>query len=356
MPRRVHRGDCRIFYVRDAALGKRVEQRARNFGRRRSGNVNAFPSPPKHCITTRAPRLCYTWAGMAITIRDMQGNVVGYQDRDGTLRAADKKKIGALNPRNGTLRDRHNQEVGFIDSDGNVVDRYRRRVGRIGKDGVVEDWHGIALYTGSAAPLLLDFVQTAADSASERFDFDAAARQAAGSGATEFEHRLRPAQSARERLTNAVMQEGFVSPSVLGCLGLIGAVVIGLVIWFVFQNPSLISRPAAAPTENAALVPAKTNAANSAPANAAQVTATPQPATGKVNAELLNLRAGPGVNFDKVDSLKQDTILVLVGRTQDNTWLKVKAPILDKDGWVAAQYVDTTADLKQLPIVAAPAP
>ncbi|MCG3142440.1 MAG: hypothetical protein HDKAJFGB_03908 [Anaerolineae bacterium] len=294
---------------------------------------------------------------MAITIRDMQGNVVGYQDRDGTLRTAAKKKIGALNTRNGAVRDQHNLEVGFIDSDGNVVDRYRRRVGRIGKDGVVEDWHGIALYTGSAAPLLLDFVQTESDSAPEHFDFDAAARQAAGSGNTEFERRLRPAQSARERLKNAVMQEGFVSPSALGCLGLIGAFVIGLLILFIVQNPAMLSRPAVAPTSNVSLTPLESNNDNAPAANnAPQATATPQPATGKVNVELLNLRAGPGTTFERVDGLKQDTIVILVGRTKDNTWYQVKAPLLGKDGWVAAQYIDTTADIKELPIVETPAP
>ena len=294
---------------------------------------------------------------MSTTIRDMQGNVIGYQDRDGTVRNADKKKIGAIHTRNGTVRDNKNQEVGFIDSDGNVVDRYRRRVGRIGKDGVVEDWHGIPLYTGSAAPLLLDFDQVETETESERFDFEQAARQAAGSGNTEFEQRLRPSQSPRERLRNAVMQEGFVSPSALGCLGLIGAVVIGLVILFIAQNPNVLSRPAATPTLNAVLVPADTNANNSTTANdAPQATATPQPATGKVNTELLNLRAGPATTFNKIDGLKQDTIVVLTGRTQDGTWYQVTVPIIGKDGWVAAQYIDTTADTNTLPVVQAPAP
>lgn len=288
---------------------------------------------------------------MAITIRDIQGNVVGYQDRDGTVRDAAKKKIGAIHARNGTVRDNHNQEVGFIDSAGNVIDRYRRRVGRIGKDGAVEDWHGIRLYSGSAAPLLLDFTQTETKDAGEHFDFEQAARQAAGSGNTEFEQRLRPAQAPRERLKNAVMQEGFVSPSVLGCLGLIGAVVIGIAILFVAQNPNIL-RPAATPTRSAALAPAAANSANPAP----QQTATPQPITGKVNAELLNLRAGPNTTFDKVDSLKQDTIVLIVGRTADDTWFKVTVPIIGKEGWVAAQYIDMTADLKLLPVVSAPAP
>lgn len=293
---------------------------------------------------------------MSTTIHDMQGNVVGYQDRDGTVRNAANKKIGSVNLRNGTVRDNQNQEVGFIDGDGNVIDRYRRRVGRIGKDGVVEDWHGIPLYTGSAAPLLLDFNKTETASAPERFDFEQAARQAAGSGSTEFEQRLRPSQSPRDRLKNAVMQEGFVSPSVLGCLGLIGAVAIGMVILFVAQNPDVLSRPAATPTVNAALVRPATNADNAANANAAPTpTATPQPATGKVNTELLNLRAGPGTTFAKVDGLKQDTIVILTGRTQDNSWYQVTVPLLGKDGWVAAQYIDTTADINALPVVQAPA-
>ncbi len=300
--------------------------------------------------------LCYTCC-MSTPIHDMQGNVVGYQERDGTVRNADKKKVGSIHARSGTVRDNKNQEVGFIDGDGNVIDRYRRRVGRIGKDGVVEDWHGIALYNGSAAPLLLDFNKTETETTNEQFDFEQTARQTAGSGSTEFEQRLRPSMSPRERLKTAVMQEGFVSPSVLGCLGLIGAAVIGMVILFIVQNPSALSRPAATPTLSAARAPASANSSGTSTANAtAMPTATPQPATGKVNTELLNLRAGPATTFAKVDGLKQDTIVVLKGRTQDSAWLQVTVPIIAQDGWVAAQYIDTTSDLNNLPVVPAPAP
>lgn len=295
---------------------------------------------------------------MSITIRDMQGKVVGYQDRDGTVRDASNKKIGVVNARSGTVRDNHNQEVGFIDGDGNVIDRYRRRVGKIGKDGVVEDWHGIALYTGSAAPLLLDFASTQAEEQQNaEFDFDALARQAAGSGKTEFEQRTRAAQTPRERLRGALMHEGFVSPSVLGCLGLLGAVLIGMILLFVLQNPSILTRGNVTPTQNAALVPADANSTNANAAQPApQATPTPQPATGKVNTELLNLRAGPATSFTKIDGLKKDTIVIIKGRTQDSLWLQVSVPIIAKEGWVAAEYIDTQTDVKTLPVVESPAP
>jgi len=294
---------------------------------------------------------------MSTTIRDMQDNVVGYQDRDGTVRDASNKKIGVVNARNGTVRDIHNQEVGFIDGDGNVIDRYRRRVGKIGKDGVVEDWHGIALYTGSAAPLLLDFDKAEAEAQAEHFDFEKMARQAAGTGATEFEQRARQSLTSRERIKHALMQEGFVSPSVLGCLGLLGAVVIGIVILFLFQNPSVFSRSAPTPTRRAALAPADANVtAAAAPSDAQRVTPTPQPATGKVNVELLNLRAGPATTFTKLESLKQDTIVVITGRSQDSLWLKVTVPIVDKEGWVATQYITTNVEISTLPMAATPAP
>ncbi len=294
---------------------------------------------------------------MSITIRDMQGNVVGYQDRDGSVRDASNKKIGVVNARNGTVRDNHNQEVGFIDGDGNVIDHYRRRVGRIGKDGVVEDWHGIALYTGSAAPLLLDF-DKAEKVQAEHFDFDNVARQAAGTGATEFEQRARQSLPPRERIKHALLQEGFVSPSILGCLGLLGAAIIGMVILFLFQNPSILTRAGATPTRSAALVPADANAADAAAPSDAQrqATPTPQPATGKVNVELLNLRAGPATTFTKLDGLNQDMIVVLVGRSQDSLWLKVTVPIISKEGWVAAQYITTNVEISTLPVASTPTP
>lgn len=297
---------------------------------------------------------------MADTIRDMQGNVIGYQERDGTLRDQNKKKVGAYNKRDGTVRDNQNLEVGFIDKEGTVIDRYRRRVGSISSDGVVQDWHGIPLYTGSAAPLLLDFdpaKNTAAES--ERMDFDQMARQDTTSGA-EFQERARarPNDGSRRSFAGALMQEGFVSPSAIGCLGLVGAFVVGGIIIFLFQNPSLL--PGAARSPTAALVAAATPASDSAgktPAAGALPTAAPTlaQATGKVNTQILNLRQGPSTTYEIVDRLQMNDEVVIEGRLSDSTWLKVTVPGISKEGWVAAEYIDTEVDIANLPVVEAPA-
>jgi len=298
---------------------------------------------------------------MADTIRDMQGNVIGYQERDGTLRDQNKKKVGTYNKRDGTVRDNQNQEVGFIDKEGTVIDRYRRRVGSISSDGVVQDWHGIPLYTGSGAPLLLDFdAAKNAAAESERMDFEQMARQDTTSGA-EFQERARakPTEGSRRSFAGALMQEGFVSPSAIGCLGLVGAFVVGGIIIFLFQNPSFL--PGASRTPTAALVAAATpslDAAAKTPDGAAQPTAaaTLDQATGKGNTKILNLRQGPGTTFEVVDRLQMNDEVVIKGRLSDSTWLKVTVPGISKDGWVATQYIDTEVDIANLPVVEATTP
>lgn len=296
---------------------------------------------------------------MSTTIRDLQGNIIGYQDRDGTLRDKDKKKVGSINPRNGTVLDNHNEEVGFIDSDGNVIDRYRRRLGKIGSDGVVQDWHGIEVYSGSATPLLLDFTGTkTVEPEGAALDFDEMARQAAATP-SEYERDVRrgPEMTPRERIKSALTQEGFASPSVVGCLAIVGAILIGGIILFAFRNPSLLGGSARTPTPRAqanATVPVESEAT---PVTDAKPTAATelQEATGKVNTNILNLREGPATTFEIVDRLQLDTEVQITGRLSDSVWLKVKVPSIGKEGWVSAEYIDTEANIEALPVETPPA-
>lgn len=278
---------------------------------------------------------------MSITIRDRENLLVGYQDDDGTLRDKQNKKVGHIN-RDGFVFDNHREQIGSINARGDVIDRYGRQVGSIDAQGNVLDWHGVQVYSGSAAPLLIDFEKKAQDPLPSRFDFEQLARQAP--------------EIKTPRSPLAILPEGFVSPSVIGCLGIGVAIVIGFVIMFILQNPSLLSPSNATPTLSALvnetpdiLLAERTpvpNVPTTAPKN--------QQATGTVNVQILNLREGPATSFEIVDRLQQDTQVVITGRLSDSVWLKVTVPSIGKEGWVAAEYINASVDVSTLPVVQPP--
>ncbi|TEU11755.1 MAG: SH3 domain-containing protein [Anaerolineales bacterium] len=90
---------------------------------------------------------------------------------------------------------------------------------------------------------------------------------------------------------------------------------------------------------------------------------TPQP-PAEVTAEALNLRAGPGVSYDKVGLLHQGEGLTVTARTEAGDWLAVT--LLDgTEGWVSAAYVDlhipldaiaVAGEIPATPTPAAPTP
>ncbi len=279
---------------------------------------------------------------MSTPIRDRENLLVGYQDDDGTLRDKHNKKIGHIN-RDGLVFDTRREQVGSINARGDVIDRYGRQVGSIDAQGNVQDWHGIQVYNGSAAPLLIDFEKRTSDPLPSRFEFEEMARQAP--------------EVKTPRAPTSLLPEGFVSPSVIGCLGIAFAIVVGVGIMLVLQNPSLVSRNNATPTSSAlANATAPSNSSNSTPAPNNAPTAAPQvaQATGKVNTQILNLRQGPATSFEIVDRLQEDTEVVITGRLSDSVWLQVTVPSIGKDGWVAAEYINANVDLATLPVVQPP--
>jgi hypothetical protein len=260
---------------------------------------------------------------MAETIRDTHGTIIGYEERDGALRDRNRKRIGYRDRKDGTIRDRDGEVVGSIDNNGIVRDQFGRHVGSIAPNKAVQDWQGVDIGTGSGTQLLLDF---------EQFT------------------KQEPA-SPREMIANTLIQEGFVSPSVLGCLGLVGAVIVGAVIMFYLNNPPNFGRPGLTPTAAVANVTAEATSAAGTP-DAPEPTAEPEAdLTGTVNADSLNLRSGPGTTFSVLDRLGTGTLVTLTGRNADSSWLQVTVPSISKNGWVSAQYVDTEAALADLPVV-----
>ncbi len=69
-----------------------------------------------------------------------------------------------------------------------------------------------------------------------------------------------------------------------------------------------------------------------------------------VTAEALNLRAGPGVSYDKIGLLDQGRELTVTARTEAGDWLAVT--LLDgTEGWVSADYVDLYIPLDAIAVV-----
>ncbi len=280
---------------------------------------------------------------MSITIRDPQGNILGTQDDDGVLRDRNNKRVGHIT-NDGFVYDSERVQVGTVNARGDVLDRYGRQMGSMDAEGTVYDWHGIPVYYGSVAPLLIDFENKEQDPMPDKFKFDEMARQAP--------------DSKTPRGPISFLPDGFVSPSVIGCFGIAAAVVVGFIIMFVLQNPSMLSPGSRTPTSNALVreTPAETTNPEATTEPDAQATEVPQiqEATGQVNTQILNLREGPATTFEIVDRLQLNTEVVMVGRLEDGSWLRVNVPSINKAGWVATEYITTEANTNALPVVPAP--
>ncbi len=70
----------------------------------------------------------------------------------------------------------------------------------------------------------------------------------------------------------------------------------------------------------------------------------------------LNVRAGPGTNYERVDSVTLNDQLLIAGRNEACSWLQVLTPS-GRDGWVSASadFVTFTTLCRDIPVVDAPA-
>ncbi len=103
-------------------------------------------------------------------------------------------------------------------------------------------------------------------------------------------------------------------------------------------------------------------------ANQAQVTATIAPNTGgggsfpvidpndptcrALTNTGLNLRFGPGTNYDRLRVLAAGSVVPIIGRLADNSWWQVRSNV--DVGWVFAQYTSVYGVCTAVPVVAAP--
>ena len=74
--------------------------------------------------------------------------------------------------------------------------------------------------------------------------------------------------------------------------------------------------------------------------------------TAVVTADALNLRAGPGVDYDVVGRLQRGDIVSIIGCNQLRDWVQVVTET--GGGWAALRYLDYPGDVSVLTIVPAP--
>jgi hypothetical protein len=102
--------------------------------------------------------------------------------------------------------------------------------------------------------------------------------------------------------------------------------------------------------------PTATEMATVAPTNTTAPTATPTPITGTVKSTL-NVREQPTTRAKLLGVLKTNDVVTIVGRTDDKSWLQINYPLGDTTtAWVIAERIATTANLDQLPSIAAASP
>ncbi|MEP7287478.1 MAG: ABC transporter substrate-binding protein [Chloroflexota bacterium] len=80
-------------------------------------------------------------------------------------------------------------------------------------------------------------------------------------------------------------------------------------------------------------------------------TATPDGVVGTMK-NTINVRSGPGANYDVIGQLKKNEQQQLVGANQDLSWYVIN--FRQQQGWISAPLVSVFGDARTLPVVAAP--
>lgn len=111
--------------------------------------------------------------------------------------------------------------------------------------------------------------------------------------------------------------------------------------------------PPAAPTATAeppatAVPPSPTSAATVA----ATTAGTQNQANTLTASQNVNLRNGPGINYDLAGNLLTGNTAAVTGRDASGSWLVVRAN--GRQSWVARAFVTFAGDVNALPVVAAP--
>lgn len=70
-----------------------------------------------------------------------------------------------------------------------------------------------------------------------------------------------------------------------------------------------------------------------------------------VTTPFLNIRSGPGANFQDIGTLSQYQSFNLVGRNADNSWVQINIPGGIQGGWVSGRYISSGTPISYLPLI-----
>lgn len=123
--------------------------------------------------------------------------------------------------------------------------------------------------------------------------------------------------------------------------------------------------PVETPTAEASATAAEASA-TAMPTEPPPATATPEPPAATPTMEMMeappaatagentvNLRGGPGTNYDVAGSLEPGESLEIIGRNADSSWWQVSLPG-GEPAWVAAQVVTASNAGDDIPVIEAP--
>jgi serine/threonine-protein kinase len=112
------------------------------------------------------------------------------------------------------------------------------------------------------------------------------------------------------------------------------------------------TKPTSAPTA-AVLAPTATlTIAPTNPPTSVPLTSTPTPKpVAVVQAEALNVRGGPGTEYDVLGQVKQNDELEIMARTEEGDWLQVRLAD-EEEGWISAQMVEVGDEATGIPVAA----
>ncbi|MBX3061527.1 MAG: ABC transporter substrate-binding protein [Anaerolineae bacterium] len=100
--------------------------------------------------------------------------------------------------------------------------------------------------------------------------------------------------------------------------------------------------------ENVTPTPTVTNTATNTPT----ATATLDGVYATVTGTTLNVRSGPGMNYNIVGKLKRGDVVRVIGALPDFSWLLI--PFEGGQAWILAQFVTISGDRSTVPIIAVP--
>jgi len=76
-----------------------------------------------------------------------------------------------------------------------------------------------------------------------------------------------------------------------------------------------------------------------------------EPAKAVVNAPLVNVRRGPGTDYDVVTFVERGAEFDIIGKNADASWWQICCVDGGDSAWIIAEYVDTLGDADAVPVI-----